>query len=128
MKKLLVTLTTCALLVGCSTMYQVIVTICDAEDAAMQAWATAHNDHKTSVQFDQSVMKVHSAFLSAKLAAKVGLQAYKTNGDKQSYIAALEAVRAAAQPVIDLVSGIVSQQRAKELNTMLKTAKSIGVE
>lgn len=118
-------LATMLLCVGCQT-FKVIVTVCDAEDAVMKTWATAHNDGKTSVEFDKSVQRAHTVFINTALASKTALQAYKDNGDKSQYVQALATTKAAALGVLDLVNSLVSQKRSGELKSMIAGAMSVG--
>lgn len=126
MKKLiLLTLTTCILLSGCST-FKVVVTICDAEDAAMEEWSDAHNKGLTTDAFDKKVISAHHKFTESCLVAKSALQAYKMKSAEGSYIASLSAVKAAAQGVLDLVILVTSKEQGSHLQTMLNAAPTIG--
>lgn len=93
-----------SLLCGCGTLYNSIVTVNDVETAAMKEWAKAHNDGKTSEALDRKVLAAHAAFNRAKLDTKILLEAYKANGDKSKLEQSLAVVRAAIEPVLDLIA------------------------
>lgn len=128
MKKLVqLMIATCVLLTaGCNTLPKVVVTIVDAEDAAMREWADAHNRGFTSKELDAKVDKAHQNFVQVCHIAKSALEAYKATGNEAQYVQAIATVRAAANGVLDLVVNIVSSQRKAELQKMLDSANTIG--
>jgi len=101
--RLLLTLAVVALLCGCGTLFTTVVTVTEVETAAMNEWARAHNDHRTTEDLDRKVMRAHDAFNQAKTDAGLLLEAYKASGDKTQLEQALAVVRAAIGPVLDLI-------------------------
>lgn len=113
------------LLVGCGTFYKVAVTVSEAEDAVMKEWATLHNDGKTSEALDQKVLEAHNKFNEAKLVAANALRAYKAGGDKAQYITALEAARSAIDPLLNLLSPLLTS--AKNESLKMKALNASGI-
>jgi len=107
---------------GCATTYKTAVLLTEAEDSAMKVWAAAHNNHQTTAEFDLKVMAAHARFNEAKAVALVALKAYKAGGDKNAYIMALEAARAAVGPLLDLLLPVLSPNQYQTLRTSVSLA------
>lgn len=118
-----ITVSTCAIgVAGCGTVYKTAILLTDAEDAIMREWARAHNDHLTTADMDLKVMAAHSKFNSAKKVAAAALRTYNAGGDKAAYERALEAARAAIDPLFDLLSPVLSAQKMTALRANVAAA------
>lgn len=124
MKKYIALFTVFVLLitVGCNTLYTSAVTLTEAEDAVMKQWATLHNDHMTTADIDLKVMNAHENFNKARIAAAIALRAYKAGGDKSNYIKALEAARAAIDPLFNILQPLLTPDTTKTLKTKVASA------
>jgi hypothetical protein len=122
MKRHITTLAVVLLLAGCGTLYKSTVLLTTAEDAVMKAWAQAHNDHLTTPALDVKVMNAHEKFNQAKVVAKVALYAWESGGDKNAYIVALEAARAAVGPLLELLAPVLAPNKIEQLKTNVALA------
>lgn len=120
MKRLFLFLFICCL--GCNTVNKGTVLLVDAEDAIMKEWARAHNDGLTTPDVDRKVMVAHAQFNQAKEVAALALRTYDAGGDKSVYIAALEAARAAVDPLLDLLTPYIIPAKLKNYQTTVAIA------
>jgi len=67
----------------------------------------------------------HHRYRMAASAAQTALIAYKASGDNAQWIAALQAVRAAADEIIQLIVPLVTPEKATTLQNNLAKAKTI---
>lgn len=112
-------------LVGCSTFYQSVITITTVVDSAMKNWAALSVAGKTSPALDAQVTAAHDRYRAAAGVARNALIAYKNDGNQNSYVAALNAAKVAAQGVLDLITPLLSTSTGQTLNKQLANAKSL---
>lgn len=115
-------LITSFLLAGCGTVHKSSVVISDVEDALMKEWARAHNDHLTTPALDTKVINAHTKFNEAKKIAAAALRTYEADGEQDAYFKALNALRAALDPLFELLNPVVSEARMSALKSMSKSA------
>lgn len=113
------------LLVGCASLYQSVITITSVVDSAMKNWAALSVAGKTTAAVDAKVIAAHNTYRAAAATCQAALVAYKANGDQTPYIAALNAAKAAAQGVLDLVVPLLTSAEGTTLETNLAKAKTL---
>lgn len=113
------------LLVGCASLYSGIITITSVVDSAMKQWAALSVAGKTSPAIDAKVTTAHDNYRKAAAATQAALIAYKASGDQSAYVAALNASRAAAQGLIDLIVPLVLPRDAATLQNNFAKAKTL---
>ena len=91
----------------------------------MKDWAALSVKGKTSPAIDNHVTAAHNAYRQAAATAQAALMAYKASGDQSQYIAALNAAKAAAQGVLDIIIPLLDQTEADKLATNLANAKTL---
>lgn len=123
--KSLPTLLLVLFLVGCSSLYQDVITITAVVDAAMKDWAALSVTGKTSPALDAKVALAHDQYRHAAAVAQNALLAYKATGDQNQYIGALQAAKIAAQGLIDIIAPLLNPNEADRLTNNLIQAKRI---
>lgn len=113
------------LLVGCSTLYSGIVTITSVVDSAMKQWASLSVAGKSTPAIDAKVTLAHDNYRKAAASAQSALIAYKASGDQTAYVAALNATRAAASGLIDLIVPLLMPTDATTLQNNLAKARTL---
>ncbi len=122
MKKLTIALAVCCLLTSCTTIFQTIVSVTNVVDRGMKDWAELSVRGQTTPELDAKVVAAHDKYRASAAVAQQFLVAYKTSHNQNDYIAALEAARAGAGPLIDLIASLLSPTKAVELKTSLTKA------
>lgn len=123
MRKLLVLSAVAFLLAGCASLYQSTVTLTSVVDSAMKNWAALSVRGQTSPAIDARVKAAHDIYRNACGVMAQSLQTYKQTGDQSQYIAALQAVKAAASGIIDLIVPLLTESQAQTLKSNLAKAK-----
>lgn len=108
--------------VGCNTIYSSAVTLTEVEDAVMRQWARLHNDRLTTADIDMKVNAAHENFNKARITAAIALRAYQAGGDKANYIKALEAARAAINPLFEILQPLLTAESTKKLKSQALNA------
>lgn len=108
--------------VGCNTIYSSAVTLTEVEDAVMRQWARLHNDRLTTADIDIRVNAAHENFNKLRLTAAIALRAYQAGGDKANYIKALEAARAAIDPLFEILQPLLTPDTTKTLKSQALNA------
>lgn len=122
MKKLYITIAVVALLCGCATLFTGVITITSVVDAAMTDWAELSARHQTTPEFDAKVIAAHDKYRAAAAIAQAALISYKLGGPDADYLKALQVLRDATTPLIDLISSIVAPKEGVKLKTSLLKA------
>jgi len=125
MRKILPSLALVLLLVGCTSLYQSVLTITSVVDQAMKNWAALSVAGKTSPAVDAKVKAAHEVYRQAAGVTQQALVAYKASGDQTQYVAALNAAKAAAQGVIDLIVPLLEPAVGTQLLNNLANAKTL---
>lgn len=112
-------------LTACTTVYTGIVTLTSVVDSAMKNWAALSVAGKTTPIIDTKVVAAHDTYRKACAVAQSALVAYKTSGNDADYLKALEAARAAAGGLIDLIVPLLDSQTAATLKA--KQAKATAL-
>lgn len=123
--KSFITVLIVSLLVGCASLYSGVITITSVVDSAMKQWAQLSVSGKTTPAIDAKVTAAHDKYRQAAAATQAALIAYKASGDQTAYVAALNAARAAAGGLIDLIVPLVLPGDATTLQNNLAKAKTI---
>lgn len=123
--KIIVPFLAILLLTACSSLYKTTVTITSVVDSAMRDWAQLSAQGKTTPQIDAAVIRAHDAYREACGVAQKALVTYKTTGTNNEYIAALNAVQAAASGIIDMLTPLLAPSKAATLKTNLQKASSL---
>jgi hypothetical protein len=113
------------MLTACGTLYTGVVTITSVVDSGMKEYAALQVAGKTTPALDAKVQNGHDKYRMAASAAQTALVAYKASGDNAQWIAALQAVRAAADEIIQLIVPLVTPEKATTLQNNLAKAKTI---
>ena len=116
---------TVAILCGCGTLYNGIVTITQVRDSAMKELAALSKQGKISDATDTKIEVADKAYREAAETASKALIAYKAGGDKGQYVAALMAVKVAIASILDILTPMISQSEALSLNTSLSKATKL---
>lgn len=114
-----------AFLVGCATMYTSVVTITTVVDTAMKSWADASVHGLTSTAIDTKVTTAHLKYRQSCAVAQSVLIAYKLSGDPTQYNAAVLAAKTAAQELLNLITPLLTQPQASDLQQKLYNATKI---
>ena len=122
MKKVIMTMTTVALLCGCSSLYKGVVTVTEVRDKAMVELARLNAEGKISAATDAKIEQADNAYRVAAENASKALVAYKTTGDKSQYVIALQIVKAATGTILDILIPLIPQPQAVTLQTSLLKA------
>lgn len=112
-------------LTGCMTPAQGIVTMTSVVDSAMKDWAAASVAGETTPDLDAKVMRAHDRYRVVCDSALTVLQAAKDNGQKPDTASALRTVRAAVDPLFDLLTPLFTPAQADALNRRLNQATAI---
>lgn len=110
---------------ACTTLYTGVVTITNVVDAGMKDYAALQVAGKTTPALDAQVRAGHDKYREACAAAQTALIAYKSSGDNSQWIAALQAVRSAADEIIQLIVPLVTPEKGTALVNNLAKAKTI---
>lgn len=111
--------------VGCAGLFQGVVTVTTVVDSAMKSWATLSVDGMTTAQLDAQVKAAHLKYRQAAAVCQDALVAYKTSGNQQDYIKALEAAKVAATGVLDIITPLLSFSKGEGLYHKLGRATTI---
>jgi len=112
-----------ALLTSCSSVYKGAVTLTKVEAAAMQCWADESKAGRTTPEINNAVLAAHAKFYDACQVAATALEQYKSSGQASDYLKALEAARAAADGVFDLILPLLGPTEAEDLSEALNQAR-----
>lgn len=112
-------------LVGCTTLFTSVVTITTVVDTTMKAWADLSVHGKTSPAIDAKVKAAHDKYRASCSIAQNALFAYKASGDPTQYNAAVLAVKTAAQELLNLITPLLTQMKAEDLQKQLYNATKI---
>lgn len=113
------------MLTACASLYTATCTITSVVDAGMRDWAQMSVAGKTSPAIDAAVIRAHDTYREACLVARDALVAYKASGEETQYVAALTAVRAAATGIFQIITPLMSQTQAANLNSQLSKATAL---
>jgi len=125
MKNLIALILSGLLWAGCATTYKGAVTITATVDAGMKGWAELSVSGKTTPALDAQVKQAHAKYRMACTAAANALVAYKAGGDQAHYVLLLEAARASAGDIFDLILPLFTGDKQLELETKLRTASTL---
>ena len=126
MKKILfITLLVSSFLMGCANLFQGTITMTSVVDSAMKDWADLSVRGMTTPAFDAKVMAAHAKYQEACATAQKILVVYKESGDQADYLTAMQALREAADPLINLIVGIVAPTEGVKLQTNLAKATKL---
>lgn len=109
-------------MIGCTTIGNPVIAIADVVDSSMKTWASLSVTGQTTKEFDMKVISAHDQYRAAAAIAQTSLIAYKATGNQSDYLKALEASRAGAIPLIDLITSILSPAKAANLKSDLQKA------
>jgi hypothetical protein len=123
--KLTIPLLALLLLAACSTIYTGVVTMTTVVDTAMKSWADLSVKNLTTPAIDSQVVTAHNKYRTAAGVAQGALQAYKLSGDPAQYNAAMDAAKAAANQLLDIIVPLLSPAQATDLKKKLTNAKTI---
>lgn len=112
-------------LIGCTTLFTGVVTITTVVDSTMKSWADLSVHGKTSPAIDLKVKAAHEKYRTACSVAQNALIAYKLSGDPTQYNATVLAVKTAAQELLNLITPLLAQPDAEELQKKLYNATKI---
>ncbi len=125
MKKLIIGLSVALLVAGCTSLYTNIVTITSVVDKASKEYAHEYNLGHVPANVAAEVSKSHQQYRNAAAVAQGALITYKATGNEASYVSALEATRAAAGGLIDLIVPYLVKSDSKALKTNLAKASKL---
>lgn len=112
-------------IVGCASLYRGVVTITDVADQTMTELGALSRAGKITPELDAKIGRAHADYVKACAVAELALVAYKESGDSSQHLAALKAVRASIDPLIEILGAFVTQEKTSKLKTQLATAKSL---
>lgn len=107
---------------ACATTSRAIVTVTSVVDVAMQDWAKASVAGQTTPDIDAKVIAAHDHYRAVCGRLAQILEAAQANGDQPAAAATLQTLRAAVDPLLELIGPLVSPAEAQRLNTQLNTA------
>ena len=113
------------MLTACASLYTATCTITQVVDAGMRDWAQLSVAGKTSYAIDTAVIAAHDRYRQSCGVAQAALIAYKQSGDQVEYVAAISAVRAAADGLFDIITPMLTQTRADTLKADLQKASAL---
>lgn len=111
-----------ALLTGCATVFTGIVTVTQVVDSGMRQWAALSKAGKTSAELDNRVIAAHDTYRQQATLAQAALKTYKATNDAKDLQTALGIARDAADPLIDLIAGVLSPSKSARLKANLNQA------
>lgn len=109
-------------LTACATTSRAIVTVTSVVDVAMKDWAQASAAGQTTPDLDARVTAAHDHYRAVCGGLAQILEAAQANGDQATAVNALQTLRAAVDPLLELIGPLVSPAEAQRLNTQLNTA------
>ena len=109
-------------LVACASLYTGVVTVTQVVDQTMKDWAALSVAGKTTPVIDVKVKATHDRYRQTAATLEQALVIYKQTGDQGQYVAALQAVKAVAGELIDLIVPLVTAKEATTLKTNLAKA------
>lgn len=109
-------------LTACATTSRAIVTVTSVVDVAMKDWAKASAAGQTTPDLDAKVIAAHDHYRAVCGSLAQILEAAQANGDQATAVNALQTLRAAVDPLLELIGPLVSPAEAQRLNTQLNTA------
>lgn len=109
-------------LTACATTSRAIVTVTSVVDVAMQDWAKASVAGQTTPELDAQVTAAHDHYRAVCGSLAQILEAAQANGDQPTAAATLKTLRAAVDPLLDLIGPLISPAEAGRLNTQLANA------
>lgn len=116
------------LVLGCATIGKIgnpVIAVTDVVSASMKSWAHLSVTGQTTKEFDTKVIAAHDQYRAAAAVAQASVIAYKNTGNESDYLKALEAARAGAIPLIDLITSILSPPKAASLKSDLQKASKL---
>lgn len=112
-------------IVSCATIGNPVIAVKDTVDAALKTWAHLSVTGQTTKEFDMKVIAAHDQYRAAAAIAQASVIAFKDTGNQSDYLKALEAARAGAIPLIDLITSILSPPKAAALKSDLQKASKL---
>lgn len=123
MKKLVALLSVVALLAGCTTLFNSIVTITEIRDSTMTKLAKLSAQGKIDAETDKKIAEADAAYLKAASACQQALIAYKSGtGTEANYIGTINAVKEGVKGLINILAPFVTQQETANVNAQLAKA------
>ena len=107
---------------GCKTASVAAISVTKVVDTAMKAWAEASVKGLTTVEFDTKVVDAHDKYRRACKIAADSLERVGENADKDLLLSTLKMVKAAADPLIDLISDCLAPTQSSQLKSDLQKA------
>lgn len=109
---------------GCVNGPRAVVTVTSVVDSAMRDWAAASKAGQTTPALDAKVIAAHDHYRAVCASALTILEAAKANGEQPDTAATLRTLRAAVDPLFDLITPLLSRDEASQLNSQLAKANA----
>ncbi len=113
------------LMLGCVSLFRGVITITKVVDGAMREAAALKQQGFLPADVELRLIEAHNKYRAAAGTAADALEAYKINQDKASYVRALEAARAAASGIIDIIVPLVGVEKVTWMREDLKKASEL---
>lgn len=107
-------------LVGCMTVNKATVTLTSVVDAGMKDWAQASVEGRTTPELDSKVMAAHEDYRRVCGAIVPIYEAAIARGENPDAAAVLATLRAAVDPLMDLILTVLPPAQQATLNTQLE--------
>lgn len=101
------------------------VSLVETEKAIMRAWAASVYDKVSTDQLNQKVLAAHRKFMQAQKVALVAFQVAQENGDQNAAKQALETLRLAIPPLLELIAPVVAPAKIEALRQQAMSATKI---
>lgn len=123
--RLFLVLLSVLLIAGCSSLYTGVVTITSVVDTTMKGWAELSVAGKTTPDIDAKVKAAHEKYRQACGVARDALKAYQAGGSQADYTAAFAAVRVAAAGILDIVTPLLTTEKASAIQSQFAKANTL---
>lgn len=115
-----ITLAVCLLLVGCTTVFNSIVTVTEVRNSVMNELGKQYRLGRVSADVDKKIADADKAYLAAAAVAQHSLEVYKATGQGDPKLI-LQSVKAAVTSLIDILATYADA--SKQYNQLAKAGK-----
>lgn len=109
---------------GCASLFDTVVTIKDVGDAVSREYAQLYKQGLITPEQDAKAEAAHAAYREAMAGLAITLEAAKASGDNSTVPAKLRAAKQAIDPLLDLITPLLTKQRANTLEQQLTKASA----
>lgn len=122
MKKLAIIPAILVIAIACSSLPKVVKTISAVSELVYREYANLQAQGRTTPEQDVRAKKLYDNIQLAVDLANIALKEYEAGGDYQKYAQAVDQAKSIVALLIDMVTPMVTQEKATNLRTDLASA------